>query len=122
VEVINEHDRVVESIRDANSATFNILTNLAGEQNYIGSIFPDLILIDKKTNLPVFIIEVKKNGNIATSMQQWKTSPNVPATLYFIVPESDLSNAKSIAQVIGLQTRFGYYKINPDGTLSVIYE
>jgi hypothetical protein len=118
----NEHDKVVENIRDANTGSFNVLTNLVGEQHYIGSIFPDLILKDKTNDIPVFIIEVKKNGNIATSMQQWKSAPSIPATLYFVVPESDLASAKSIAQVIGLQSRFGSYKILDNGSISVDYE
>ena len=118
----NEHDKVVENIRDSNSNAFNVLTNLAGEQNYIGAIFPDLILSDKNTNNPIFIIEVKRNGNIALSMQQWKAVQSIPATLYFVVPESDLAAAKSIAQVIGLQTRFGSYKTSVDGVITVNYE
>jgi hypothetical protein len=47
---------------------------------------------------------------------------SIPATLYIVVPVSDLPTAKSIAQVVGLQTRFGTYTINEEsGAITVNY-
>jgi len=50
--------------------------------------------------------------------------PKLPAFLYLVVPEVDLVNAKSIAQVMGLQQiKFGTYKIDPHNkAVSVKYE
>ena len=119
---IDERFNVVSAIRDGNSATYEVLTNLEKDAHYVGHMFPDLILLDKVTKLPVFIIEVKKNGNIAQCIQQWKTVTSIPATLYIVVPELDLSNAKSIAEVVGLKTKFGSYKVSEAGKVIVKYE
>lgn len=107
----SEHSAVVRSICKANENRFNVLCNLDSEKYYVAGLFPDVILEDKTTGKPAFIIEVKKNGNIARCIQQWKSVPAIPATLYIIVPEYDLDSAKSIAQVIGLKTKFGSYRI-----------
>jgi len=111
---ISEHDRVVEALKRSNSAKYDVLANLGKEEHYIGQIFPDLILLDKITNKPVFIIEVKKNGLVAQCIQQWKAMPSIPATLYIVVPEAEIQNAKSIAEVVGLQTKFGIYTMGED--------
>jgi len=116
---INEHDNVVESIVKANEPRFTVLSNVGKDEHYIAQLFPDVILIDKTTEKPVFIIEVKKNGNIAQCIQQWKAVPSIPATIYIVVPENDLSNAKAIAQVVGLNTRFGTYSLDEKGIPSV---
>lgn len=82
-----EHDIVVKQIEKDLGTFYNILSNLDKEQHYIGNIFPDLILLDKTSNAPLFIIEVKRNGGIASCLQQWKIEKDVPAILYLIVPE-----------------------------------
>lgn len=119
---ITEHDKVVAKIRDSNSAQFKVLANLGEEQNYIGQMFPDLIFLDKTTEKPLFIIEVRKNGNIAPCIQQWKSALSIPATLYIIVPEPDMPTAKSVAQVVGLQTRFGHYTIDNNDNIIIKFE
>lgn len=113
---ISEHDKVVESLVQSNSIQYTVLANLGKEEHYIGQIFPDIILLDKTTNKPVFIIEVKKNGFVAQCIQQWKAMPSIPATLYIVVPEAEIQSAKSIAGVVGLQTKFGTYKIDGENT------
>ncbi|MEJ0056268.1 MAG: hypothetical protein WDN75_11780 [Bacteroidota bacterium] len=118
---IDERFSVISAIRDGNQATYEVLTNLDKDVNYIGQIFPDLILRDKTTKLPVFIIEVKRNGQVAQCIQQWKSAPSIPATLYIVVPETELQNAKSVASVVGLQTKFGWYKVTSAG-VTVKYE
>lgn len=118
---ITEHDKVVAKIRDS-FAQYKVLTNLGEEQNYIGQMFPDLIFLDKTTDKPVFILEVRKNGNIAPCIQQWKSALSIPATLYIVVPELDLPTAKSVAQVVGLNTRFGSYNIDANGNITIKYE
>jgi len=121
----NEHDAVVQALSDSNQKrypTYKVLNNLGGEKTNVAGLFPDIILQDGKGNL-LFIIEVKKNGNIAQCIQQWKNVPKIPAFLYIVVPENDLSNAKSIAQVVGLQPKFGTYTVDPETkVISVKYE
>ena len=68
-----------------------------------------------------FIIEVKKNGGVAQCIQAWKSLPSVPATLYIVVPKELLSEAKKVAQIVGLSTRFGSYTISNDD-VKVEYE
>lgn len=118
----SEHDRVVSYIRDQFQKRYKVLTNLDDERNYIANIFPDLILINNETDKPDFIIEVKKNGSIAPCLQQWKSLPSIPATLYIVVPVSDLKTAQSVAQVVGLQMRFGTYQIDENNNLTVTYD
>ena len=108
----NEHDAVVRALCDSNASRYKVLSNLEGENHNVAGLFPDILLQDTTGNL-IFIIEVKKNGNIAPCIQQWKSVPKMPAFLYIVVPEGDLSNAKSIAQVVGLQPKFGSYTIEP---------
>ncbi len=116
----NEHDDVVRYLCETNNTRYKALNNLEGEKHNISGLFPDIIIQDANNNL-LFIIEVKKNGNIAQCIQQWKNVPEIPAFLYIVVPEGDLSNAKSIAQVVGLQAKFGSYKIE-NGQITVKYE
>lgn len=116
-----EHDKVVRYIITKNAPRYTVLDNLEGEKNFVSGIFPDLIMQDKLGNT-LFIIEVKRNGGIAQCLQQWKTVASIPAVLYLIVPEAELTNAKSVAQAVGLSVRFGSYKINEANEVTVKYE
>lgn len=116
-----EHTAVIRTLCESNKERFKVLCNLETASHHIAGLFPDIILQDKNSENVLFIIEVRKNGEIATCLQQWKTVPNIPAVLYIIVPESDLLNAKAIAQVIGLQVKFGSYK-TANGVITVTYE
>ena len=116
-----EHDKVVRYIITKNASRYTVLDNLEGEKNFVSGIFPDLIMQDKLGNT-LFIIEVKRNGGIAQCLQQWKTVASIPAVLYLIVPEAELTNAKSVAQAVGLSVRFGSYKINEANEVTVKYE
>jgi hypothetical protein len=116
-----EHDEVVRKIIAAQQS-FEILTNIDGEKNFISGVFPDIILLDKTTKQPVFIIEVKRNGQIQGCLQQWNTISNLPATLYIVVPESDLSGAKLVATSIGLKAKFGTYKYETNIVTSIQFE
>jgi hypothetical protein len=106
------HDKVVRHISEKNSERFTVLDNLDGEKNFVGGLFPDLIFQDKQLGNTLFVLEVKRNGGIAQCLQQWKTLSNIPAVLYLIVPEAELSGAKSIAQAVGIPVRFGTYRID----------
>ena len=117
-----EHDDVVAYICSNNAAKFNVLNNLGIEKNHVSGLYPDII-IKNKTDEDIyrFIIEVKKNGGIASCLQQWKNTTNIPCVLYIIVPETDLPNAIKIAGTIGIQVKFGSYKIE-QSVISVKYE
>ena len=119
---LQEHDDVVRAIIKAQEPTFEILSNIDGEKNFISGVFPDIILLDKSTKQPVFIIEVKKNGQIQGCLQQWNTISNLPATLYVVVPESDLSGAKLVATSIGLKAKFGTYRYENNIVTSTHFE
>jgi len=116
------HDNVVRYICEQNKNRFEVLNNLKNEEVFVGGLFPDIIFKDKATGKLKFILEVKRNGGIAQCLQQWKTAPVTSAILYIIVPKDELSNAKSIAQVVGIPVRFGYYEIKKTGEVIVKYE
>lgn len=118
IEQSSEQFKVAQKIKDQFQSRFDLLINVDKEEHFIGTMFPDMVFLDKKTKLPLFIVEIKKNGRISACMQQWKSQPKIPATLYVIVPQPELSNAKSIAAVTGLNTRFGYYTLNSTGEVS----
>lgn len=115
------HDRVVNHIAQIFQDTYNVLSNIGTPKHYISSIFPDLILQDKTDNKTRFIIEVKENGGVALSIQAWKSLPSVPATLYIVVPKDLLSEAKKVAQIVGLSLRFGSYTVIND-VIDVTFE
>lgn len=119
--ISDPHDKVVGFIAKQFESDYTVLSNIDKAQYYISSIFPDLILQDKKDNKPRFIIEVKRNGGVAQCIQSWKSLPSIPATLYIIVPKELLSEAKKVAQIIGLSVRFGSYTILNDD-ITVDYE
>lgn len=123
VPVQSEHDEVVKHICEHNQERFTVRNNLETEKLYVSGLFPDIVLLDREGNLR-FIIEVRKNGGIAQCIQQWKSAEPIPAFLYIVVPEGDLSNAKSIAQVVGLQqVKFGAYTIDKEqNKIQVRYE
>lgn len=115
-----EHDSVVKHLAERFGSKYNVLSNLEKEQHFVAGIFPDLILMDKATNKPMFIIEVKRNGGIATCLHQWKNvKGGVPATLYIVLPETDLKNAQEVSRVIGMLPRFGTYKTDSTGIVTV---
>jgi hypothetical protein len=116
-----EHDLVVRQAQQDLSGIYNILSNLEKAQHQIGSFFPDLILLNKETNRPQFIVEITRNGNIARCLQRWKSVTDLPALLYLIVPESDRANARDISNALGIPIGLGFYKRNGD-TITINYE
>lgn len=121
IEKSSEQFLVAQAIQESLGNLYNILLNVDDEKHFIGNVFPDIILLDKKVNTPLFVIEIRRNGKIASCMQQWKSHPKIAATLYFVVPQVDLENAKSIAAVSGINAKFGYYTIE-GGKANVIFE
>ena len=119
---VTEHNDVVSRIITLQEPTFEVLANIDGEKNFISGIFPDIILLDKKSKQPVFIIEVRRNGQIQSCIQQWYTISNLPATLYIVVPENDLSRAKLVATSMGLSAKFGTYKYENNTVTSIHFE
>ncbi len=113
VEVNTEQYSVVKHIEKILSPNFKVVTNIGAEQHYIGGFFPDIIVMDKKDDV-LFAIEVRRNGQVSNCIQQWKSASNLPATLYIVVPEAELDNAKGIAALNGLKAKFGTYKIGTD--------
>ena len=123
IENSTEQYKVSQKILEMFKDRFDILINIDKEEHFIGTLFPDIVFVDKKTKAPLFIIEIKKNGRISICMNAWKSAPVIPATLYIIVPESELQNAKSIAAVTGVKSRFGYYTLDKNGdVLKVVFE
>lgn len=114
IEKSSEQFNVAQRIREQFAPRFDVLVNSDAEEHFIGQMFPDVILLDKQTKNPLFIIEIKRNGTTAACMKQWKSQPHIPATLYMVVPKTELENAKSMSAYLGLNTRFGYYSINPE--------
>jgi hypothetical protein len=117
-----EHDDVVRRIIELQESHFEVLNNLKGENNFLSGIFPDVILLDKISKQPVFIIEVKRNGQVSNCLQQWKNIANIPATLYIIVPEAEISSAKLIGTTLGIKAKFGTYGYENDTVTSVHFE
>jgi hypothetical protein len=111
---LSTHDRVVNHIAQSFQGTYTVLSNIGTPKHYISSIFPDLIMQDKADNKTRFIIEVKENGGVALCIQAWKSQPSIPATLYIVVPKDLLSEAKKVAQIVGLSARFGSYTVTND--------
>jgi hypothetical protein len=109
----NEHDAVVRYLIEANDARYKVLSNLEEKKHHVAGMFPDILLRDKADKNLLFIMEVKRNGEIGLCIQLWKTIKPLPAVLYIIVPESDLDNAKANAQLAGLPAKFGTYSVNP---------
>jgi len=123
VENSTEQFKVAQKIKEQFQSRFEVLINLDTEEHFIGTMFPDMVFVDKKTKTPLFIIEIKKNGRIAACMNAWKAATKIPATLYIIVPQLELQNAKSIATVTGVNARFGYYTLDKNGdVLAVTFE
>jgi len=106
----SEQHLVALKIKEQLSHSFDVLINLDKEEHFIGTIFPDIVLVDKKNKTPLFIIEIKKNGRIPACMNLWKSAPSIPATLYMIVPKKELDTAKLYSTVTGLKLKFGTYE------------
>lgn len=118
---VSETARVIADLVKLYSQRYIVLANIEKDEHFIAGAFPSVILLDKETKKPQFILEVKRNGSIAQCIQQWKTQTTIPANLFIIVPESDLPNAQSVAQVVGLRNRFGIYWFDEKGEAKIKY-
>ena len=122
---MNEHNEVINFIKETftTSPTYNVLVNFGVEKKWhIGGIFPDVIVTLKENNSIVFIIEVETNGNLVSSIQQWKNYINLPGTFYIVVPENKLNEVKSLAVVSGVKAKFGFYRYVNNKVTEVVYE
>jgi hypothetical protein len=123
IEKNTEQHLVSLKIKELFSSRFEIISNVDSEEYFIGTRFPDMLFLDKKTKSPLYIIEIKKNGAISQCVEQWKKQTTVPATLYIIVPQGELEKAKSVAAITGLNARFGYYTVGENSVISnVIFQ
>ena len=113
VSIKEEYQLVVNQLEADLANSYDILSNFSKAKYQIASFFPDLILSNKLTQKPQFIIEIRRNGDIARCLQQWKSVPYLPAFLFLIVPETDKDNARDIANALGIQ--IGLYSYRIDG-------
>ena len=102
-------------IQKKHQNSFQVISNFGDNKTSIGGIYPDIIMYDindTKKEVPVFIIEVKRNGDIAPCLQTWKLQSSIPAILYIVVPHNETATAKSIANAVGISVKFGSYTLD----------
>lgn len=120
---MDEHNIVVNYIRDDLEKRFNVLVNVGGTQRwFIGEMIPDLIVKEKGGDRVLFVIEVKSGQNFATEINQLKNYGNFPGILYLIVPQDKVAEAKYLATVSGIKARFGYYQVQDGKVKEVKYD
>ncbi|MCK5319863.1 hypothetical protein KAJ61_00555 [Candidatus Parcubacteria bacterium] len=121
---MNEHDLVIDFIKNRLNGRFDILTNAGQSKNFhIGGIFPDVIVREKESKEILFVMEVETESSIATSVGQWKNYKILPGTFYIIVPEEKIGEVKTLVAASGVNAKFGYYIKSKNNEITrVIYE
>jgi len=110
------HDKIIEIVAVANSATFEVRTNPSSEKNwYIDASserhFPDIILLPKGSSRSTIIIEVETDESVNEehAREQWVSYANLGRTFYLLVPAGSLPSAKIICHRNNIPARFGQY-------------
>ena len=123
IKINSEQYKVAQKIQDMFKNVYDVLLNIDNEEHFVGTVFPDIVLVDIKLKTPLFIIDIRKNGDIGNCFQQWKTRGHIPVTLYIIVPKQDIGNAKSIAAITGVNAKFGSYTLNENAeVVDLVFE
>ena len=116
-----EKEQVVKRIVEQLSDTFNVNFNPKDNPtHHIAGSFPDVILANKESGDIDFVIEIKKNGDIANDAQKLKELSHLSSTLYILVPQSELKNAKLVADLNGIKARFAWYELNETNEVDII--
>lgn len=119
-----EYKIVGEYVKHTFDNAFDVsLNDPNNPTHFVGdAIFPDVILRDKDSNEVRFVIEVKKNGDFANSLNDIKALAELPFTIYVIVPLKDIQNARRIAELSRLSIKLGFYEIVDDKVVNITYD
>ncbi len=119
------HDKVIQVAADQLDKTnHDVYLNPDGLHNaWIGDNYPDLILTEKGSMTPKFIIEVETidTVNIIEATNQWKKyATEIKASFYLLVPLSRKIEAINLCKQIGISARFGTYQTDNFGNVTNI--
>lgn len=87
-----------------------------------GKFFPDVILKNKTSHEISFIIEIRKNGDIAKNITHFKELSELPFTVYIIVPKVNHIDTKNIIEASNLSVKLGYYIYENNLVIDISYE
>jgi hypothetical protein len=121
----NLHDKVIQlAYEQLDKLQHDVYINPDGQRNaWIGDNIPDIIITEKGSMTPKFIIEVETldTVNIEEATSQWKKySTEIKSSFYLLVPLSQKENVINLCKQVDIIARFGTYQTDSFGNVSNI--
>lgn len=118
------HDNVIQAAyNNLDKLNHDIYTNPGQQKNtHINNNYPDIIITDKNSRAPKFIIEVETPDSINfNETAQWRTYSTLGGLFYLLVPLNLKNQAELLCRQQSIRARFGTYRIE-NNRIVISYE
>lgn len=116
---------VIKNIKQQYKDRFRVFDNTGDDKKVIAGQFPDVLFMQKEpppnTNI-LFVLKVETGENLLDKIAEWKALGSTPSVLYIVIPKDKLDDAKKIASLTGVRTRFAWYELDEDKIKEIRYE
>jgi len=118
------HDNIIQvAYNNLDKTNHDIYINPGQQKNtHINNYYPDIIITDKNSKAPKFIIEVETPDSINfNETTQWKSYSTLGGLFYLLVPLNLKNQAELLCRQQGIKARFGTYHIE-NNQIVISYE
>lgn len=118
-------NKVIAAIKEKYENRFRVFDNTGEDKEVIVGQFPDVIFKQQEpppNNNILFVMKVETSDELVNSVPVWQALGSASSVLYIVVPKSKIDEAKKLASVAGVRTRFAWYEIEGEEVKQIYYE
>jgi hypothetical protein len=122
---ISIRNKLITSIKQRNESRFRVFDNTGEDKEVIAGQFPDVIFKQKEpppNNNILFVMKIETSGDLVNSVPLWQALGSVSSVFYIVVPKDKIDEAKKLASIAGVRTRFAWYELEGGEVKQVHYE
>lgn len=97
--------QIIARIQKDLSDRFRVFDNTGTDKKIVGGEFPDVVILQKEpppNNNILFVMKLDDGENFVNSLSEWKGLASTTSTLYIVLPQNRLDDAKKLAAQAGL--------------------
>lgn len=116
---------VIVAIKAKYGTRFRVFDNTGEDKEIIAGQFPDVIFKQQEpppNNNILFVMRVETGTNLVDSVSVWQALGSAPSVFYIVVPTDKIDEAKKLASVAGVRSRFARYEIEENKIKNIYYE
>lgn len=122
---LNIKTKIIASIKGKYEGRFRVFDNTGEDKEVVVGQFPDVIFKQQEpppNNNILFVMKIEMDGDLVNSVPVWQALGSATSVLYIVVPKNKIDDAKKLASVAGVRSRFAWYELEGEEVKQIYYE